>query len=236
MRLTAELITNSLSYINPLKERELDLRGNKIPTLENLAPALHNDALDLTDNALTSLSNFPLFPRITSLYCARNRISHISPSLGKSLPKLSTLVLTENSLSDLSDLAPLRSCAKLVYLTVLENPVAAKEHYRLWIIFLLPSVRHLDFIRVRDAERTASRELFGTLVAPTDTARKILQQTTGRPLPVADGDGGEPPAKRMKVRMTDEERKRVEQMVRDATSLKEIERLERMIAEGRVPG
>jgi hypothetical protein len=27
MRLTVELIQNSLSYINPLKERELDLRG-----------------------------------------------------------------------------------------------------------------------------------------------------------------------------------------------------------------
>jgi hypothetical protein len=27
MRLTAELISNSLSYLNPLKERELDLRG-----------------------------------------------------------------------------------------------------------------------------------------------------------------------------------------------------------------
>jgi len=27
MRLNAELIGNSLSYLNPLKERELDLRG-----------------------------------------------------------------------------------------------------------------------------------------------------------------------------------------------------------------
>ena len=27
MRLTAELITDSLSYLNQLKERELDLRG-----------------------------------------------------------------------------------------------------------------------------------------------------------------------------------------------------------------
>lgn len=27
MRLTAELIKGSLSYLNPLKERELDLRG-----------------------------------------------------------------------------------------------------------------------------------------------------------------------------------------------------------------
>ncbi len=31
MRLTAELLTTSLSYLNPLKERELDLRG-KLPT------------------------------------------------------------------------------------------------------------------------------------------------------------------------------------------------------------
>lgn len=27
MRLTADLIQSSLSYLNPLKERELDLRG-----------------------------------------------------------------------------------------------------------------------------------------------------------------------------------------------------------------
>lgn len=31
MRLTAELINGSLSYLNPLNERELDLRGT-IPT------------------------------------------------------------------------------------------------------------------------------------------------------------------------------------------------------------
>jgi U2 small nuclear ribonucleoprotein A' len=33
MRLTAELIRDSLSYLNPLKERELDLRGalNSVP-------------------------------------------------------------------------------------------------------------------------------------------------------------------------------------------------------------
>jgi U2 small nuclear ribonucleoprotein A' len=36
VRLTAELILSSPQYINPLKERELDLRGNKIATIENL--------------------------------------------------------------------------------------------------------------------------------------------------------------------------------------------------------
>jgi U2 small nuclear ribonucleoprotein A' len=41
MRLTAELITNSLSYNNPLNERELDLRGTSTP----------DDALKRTDTA-----------------------------------------------------------------------------------------------------------------------------------------------------------------------------------------
>lgn len=34
MRLTAELVHHSLSYLNPLKERELDLRGTTIPCHE----------------------------------------------------------------------------------------------------------------------------------------------------------------------------------------------------------
>lgn len=33
MRLTAELINSSLTYLNPLKERELDLRGTTYPSL-----------------------------------------------------------------------------------------------------------------------------------------------------------------------------------------------------------
>jgi U2 small nuclear ribonucleoprotein A' len=36
VKLTAELILSSPQYINPLKERELDLRGNKIAAIENL--------------------------------------------------------------------------------------------------------------------------------------------------------------------------------------------------------
>lgn len=35
MRLTSELINNSLCYLNPLKERELDLRG-MVPLLDNV--------------------------------------------------------------------------------------------------------------------------------------------------------------------------------------------------------
>lgn len=35
-RMTPELILLHPSYLSPLKDRELDLRGNKIPAIENL--------------------------------------------------------------------------------------------------------------------------------------------------------------------------------------------------------
>ena len=36
MRLTAEVIDHSCSFVNAIKDRELDLRSNKIPAIENL--------------------------------------------------------------------------------------------------------------------------------------------------------------------------------------------------------
>lgn len=36
VRLTTELVAKAPSYINPVKDRELDLRGNRIPQIENL--------------------------------------------------------------------------------------------------------------------------------------------------------------------------------------------------------
>lgn len=36
VRLTADLLTNAPSFVNPVNQRELDLRGHKIPAIENL--------------------------------------------------------------------------------------------------------------------------------------------------------------------------------------------------------
>lgn len=85
------------------------------------------DAIDLTDNDLSSLGNFPFFPRLRTLLLARNRINHIQPTLATSLPNLTVLVLTSNNMSELADLEPLRNLTKLTHLTLLENPVSRKE-------------------------------------------------------------------------------------------------------------
>ncbi|KKZ63671.1 U2 small nuclear ribonucleoprotein A' [[Emmonsia] crescens] len=244
MRLTVELIQNSLSYLNPLKERELDLRGHKIPAIENLGAAKDHDAIDFTDNDISSISNFPFSPRLRTLLLARNRVSHIHPSIASSIPNLTTLILTANNVAELADLDPLKNLKKLTHVSLLENPVARKENYRLWVIFLLPTVRFLDYQKVKDAERNRAAELFGTPSNPSPLTSKIMG-IKSRTFDVSAStlgtstthdtsqQAGERP---IRVKLTEKERKRVEKMIREAKSLQEITKLERELNEGRIPG
>ncbi|OOF91430.1 hypothetical protein ASPCADRAFT_211240 [Aspergillus carbonarius ITEM 5010] len=236
MRLTVELIQNSLSYINPLKDRELDLRGHKIPAIENLGIAKDQDAIDLTDNDITSLGNFPFFPRLRTLLLARNRVKQIQPTIASAIPNLSALVLAANNMSELADLDPLRNLSSLTHLVLIENPVTRKEHYRYYVIWRIPSVRFLDYQKVKDAEREKATELFGTAEEPSALASKIMG-IKSRTFDVPSGGADRAPAdKAVRVQLTDKERKRVEKMIREAKSLQEISRLEKELNEGRIPG
>jgi len=205
MKLTPELIQNSHSGLNPLKERQLNLRGepkfclmgvishhllligNQIPAIENLGvtkvwiftnflgnrnrwtfstqrlvrttrllsanlriPQDQHDAMDFTDNSVTTLANFPLMRRLRSLHLANNHIVSISPSLHLSLPNLTTLMLTNNSLAQLGDLEPLKDCRALQFLSLLGNPVREKKYYRDWVVWRCKALRVLDFTRIRE--------------------------------------------------------------------------------------
>jgi Leucine-rich repeat (LRR) protein len=87
----------------------------------------NEDAIDFTDNDLPALANFPKNHRLKALYLGRNRITAIASGLHNSIPNLDTLVLSQNSLSELADLAPLAELKKLTHLTLLENPVVSRE-------------------------------------------------------------------------------------------------------------
>ncbi|KAK3174484.1 U2 snRNP complex subunit [Lepraria neglecta] len=238
MRLTAELIQTSLSYLNPLKERELDLRGHKIPAIENLGAAKDQDAIDFTDNDIIAISNFPLSRRLHTLLLARNRVNSIHPQIASNLPNLTTLILTSNNFAELADLDVLGKLPRLTHLSLLENPVTRREHYRYWIIWRCPTVRFLDYQKVKDVEREKAKELFGTAKEPSALASKIMgikSRTFDIPsTSLANGtvNSGD---KSYRVKLTDKERKRVEALIRSAKSLQEITRLEKELNEGRIP-
>ncbi|PCD40180.1 U2 small nuclear ribonucleoprotein A' [Fusarium graminearum] len=252
MRLTADLIRDSLSYLNPLKERELDLRGHRIPAIENLGVAGPHDAIDFTDNDIQVLGNFPLSPRITTLLLARNRVSSIQPSLAKAIPNLANLVLSSNNLVELADLDALASFPRLTHLVLSDNPVSKKENYRYWVLWKCPSVRFLDFVKVKESEREQARELFGTEEEPTALAAKVRTILFDSKLATpkltivqiqgikttnfsTSADGSEAPSKLSRIKLTDAEKKRLQERIKKATSLQEIIALEKELNEGRLP-
>ncbi|KAF4512949.1 hypothetical protein G6O67_000274 [Ophiocordyceps sinensis] len=233
MRLTAELLHDSLSYLNPLKERELDLRGQRIPTIENLAAAGPHDAIDFTDNDIQVLGNFPLSPRLNTLLVARNRIVSIQQGLPNAIPNLRNLVLASNILAELADLDVLGMFPRLTHLVLAENPVTRKEHYRYWVLWRCPSVRFLDYEKVKQVEREKGRELFGTAEEPTVLTTEILGRKT-KSFEMSTNGSAES-SKQLRMNLTDEERQLLEKKINNATSLKEIIALEKEMKEGKLP-
>ncbi|KKA29920.1 hypothetical protein TD95_001482 [Thielaviopsis punctulata] len=245
MRLTPDLIKSSLSYLNPLKERELDLRGpelianplwtrtgHRIPNIENLGVAGPHDSIDFTDNDIQTLGNFPLSPRLTTLLLARNRISSIQPTVANSIPSLKSLVLASNNLQKLGDLEPLSVFKHLTHLVLMDNPITKLENYRYWVIRTCPTVRFLDYAKVKQAERERAAELFGSIDVPTALASEILGNKSDGPVESSDAA---PTSKLARMKLTDKEKLRLQDMIKNATTLEEIIKLEKILNEGRLP-
>lgn len=98
-------------------------------------------------------------------------------------------------------------------------------------------MRFLDYQKVKEAEREKAKELFGTAEEPSALASKIIG-IKSRTFDVPSGGPTDraPADKAVRVKLTDQERKRVEKLIREAKSLQEISRLEKELNEGRIPG
>jgi U2 small nuclear ribonucleoprotein A' len=142
------------------------------------------------------------------------------------------LVLTKNRLTELADVDSLAGFKKLVFLSLIGNPVASKENYRYWVIWRCPTVRYLDFAKVKDVERKKATDLFGTTEEPTELASKIMGiKSKGFVVPTMNGSDGS-----SKERIyTDDEKKRMRAAIQAASSLAEMARLEKDFSEGRIP-
>lgn len=237
MRLTVELVEGAAQYIHPAtKDRELDLRGYKIPLIENLGATLdHFDSIDFSDNEIRKLENFPLLKRVKKLLFSNNRISKMQDNLVDSLPNLEWLILTNNNIQEPGDIDCLSCLPDLQYLSLLDNPVTTKKHYRLYVIHRLPQVRVLDFKRVKMSEKKEASQLF------KGKKGKALEKEVG--LKSAEFVPGEAPVdsqtngqgnqgKRIR---SPEEIQRIREAISKASSLQEIERLQQALKSGFMP-
>lgn len=221
MRLTADLARDSPAYINPLRQRELSLRGFKIPVIENLGATQDQfQVLDLSDNDILKLDNFPVMLKIEALLLANNRICRVVQNLGKLLPKLETLVLTNNKLSKLKDLKSLSGIPTLTHVVLMGNPVAKLADYRLFCVHRMPLLKVLDFQKIKEAERQAAKAKFGELK---------LEEEEEQPEDEVMEDKGNTFEPGEALGPTAEERAVIMEKIKNATSLAEIEQLEKQL-------
>ena len=129
MRLSSEILGQAEQRSNALDERELVLRGLAIPAIEHLAVTRDAfDAIDFCDNRLLRLENFPRLSRLSSLICSGNLVESFDhKNIKTNTPNLTTLVLPDNRISSLHEVAKLGdSCPKLEFLSLVGNSVTSK--------------------------------------------------------------------------------------------------------------
>lgn len=137
------------------------MRGYKIPYLENLAATNDQfECIDLTENDIARLEELPKLTRLETLLLANNKIAAIEADFAEMCPKLDSLILTNNRLSELSDIDMLATCQGLTRVSLVGNLVCNLPNYRLYTINKLPALKVLDFQMVTRQERDMASKLF----------------------------------------------------------------------------
>jgi U2 small nuclear ribonucleoprotein A' len=154
---------------------------------------------------------------------------------------LTSLVLTENELSNIDALRPLQPLVHLTRLAVVDNPIMQLPDARLAIIHLLPQLRVLNFQRVRQRERAAAKAKFGESKLPSkkrvradaDAATAAAASSSSASTAGANGAANATSAKR--ARLTAEQQVELAKKIASATSMQEVERLEAALRDNRMP-
>ena len=163
------------------------------------------------------MDGFPLLSRVSMLLVNNNKVYKLGEDLYTSLPNLQTLILTGNNVEDLQDLNPLGKLTKLTHVSLMRNPVTTKPKYRLYLIHICPSIRVLDYKKVRLNEREAARRIFGS------------KKSENKVKTFVPGEG-------LKKGPTPKDREAIKAAIAKASSLDEIRRLEMSLNSGSFPG
>mmetsp|Transcript_15880 Transcript_15880/g.23881 ORF Transcript_15880/g.23881 Transcript_15880/m.23881 type:complete len:251 (-) Transcript_15880:202-954(-) len=246
MRLSAEIISQSEQRTNPLGEREILIRGLSIPSIEHLAVTRDLfDAIDLTDNLITKITNFPKLNRLSSLSFAGNVVDSVDGmNLKKNVPNLKNLNLVGNKIQGLHVISSIGGgCPNLETLALVGNPVTKRQHYRLYTINKIPSLKVLDFMKIKDAERAKAQRLaMSSAGAALEgdvqvEAREAAATTNANKSDVKTFTPGEGQSAKESfvVNFTKEQKIEIKNMIANANSPAEIERIEQCVKRGEFP-
>lgn len=177
MRLTIDHIRRAPQFVNTLQQREVDLRGLRISSLdENALLCMYDgfDVINLTSNALTALEYFPQknadqgtdmkMRRLVTLIVHRNQIQKVSvPSCVLALPNVEHFLADDNNFKTLSDILFLKFWKKLQIVSLELNPVWVRNadgydeaKLRALLVYLCPKLKLINYQRVTQTDRDAA--------------------------------------------------------------------------------
>ncbi len=179
------------------------------------------------------VENFPVLRRLGTLFLANNKVRGIRPGLGRALPRLEVLVLSNNCLESLGELAALGELPQLRVLSLLGNPVARHASYRALVLFRCRALETLDFARVTRKERYRAEQLFAG-----EVGAELLRKLEGAAMAegaAAAGEGGGAAAAAGGVKRSrasegeDALKARIVRAIQQAKSLDEVAQLQRAL-------
>jgi len=217
------------------KDREIDLRGYKLSVIENLGATLDQfDCIDLSDNDIKKLENFPLLKRLKMLIMNNNRVCRFEERLEECLPQLDTLVLTNNNLQELTDIEPLKTVKSLTNISFFRNPITTKPNYRYFVIHCLPQVRVLDFQRVKLKERQAAQKLFSGQKG--ELLKKDIAAKRSKTFDVKDVVKPSTAEDKEFIQEKYKDQEAIKNAIANASTLEEVRKLELLLQQGHIPG
>ncbi|KAL0490697.1 U2 small nuclear ribonucleoprotein A [Acrasis kona] len=225
VRLTPDLIRASPQFVNPIKDRELDLRGHKIALIESLGVTGDSfDTIDFSDNEVTRLEagSFPTLQRLQNLYLNNNRLQYIDQNVAVNVPNLKCLILTNNYFKELEQLQVLRHFENLETLSLVDNAVTRKENYRLYVVSLLPRLKYLDFQKIKQQERERA-QIYGK---DRDKEPKSNTFTPGSAM-----DQDVEPVQTL----SKEDIQKIKDLITNANTIQEVNRYQEALNQGKMP-
>jgi U2 small nuclear ribonucleoprotein A' len=188
------------------------------------------DTIDLSDNEIKRVDNFPRLKRLRTLLLSNNFVERLGTQLGEQVAELEALVLSNNKVKALSEVDRLAALPKLATLSLVDNPVCKQPHYRAYVLHKLPALKVLDFRKVKAEERKQAAKLFQSEEGKQLEA-SVAQE--GQALAAA----AQQAAAAEKAPLTEEQKAMAQEMINSASTPEELDRVERMIRAGifRVP-
>mmetsp|Transcript_127111 Transcript_127111/g.219313 ORF Transcript_127111/g.219313 Transcript_127111/m.219313 type:complete len:1030 (-) Transcript_127111:224-3313(-) len=158
--------------INNREIRMLDLSENYLAKIENM-DGLGLNTLYLAQNRLTSLEGIASLTNLQVLNVRHNGITSISALRSEDIPRLRKLCISENRVSNITEVEGLCSFPFLCDLLLAPNPIVELPHYRAQVLHRMPNLRLLDMQAATAEEKVKADVIYG---ADVDHRRGIFEE------------------------------------------------------------